>query len=161
MEIWSTRKKIPPSARKVCPGVHQEDEPQNTISIHQTVGAIDLGPQYNLQGGYFFESLLTGKRLLPSYLTLINMTEYFIERYDNFNTKGCPRDLIFGYFNDQPIPSIYSYLTNDYDDDGNQIYAALSDNKGVGNAFVPNDENNDDNSLYSYIYPPPPPNNIL
>ena len=46
--------------KKVCrlqPGeyvqVHQEDEPQNTIAINQTVGAIALGPQYNLQGGYF------------------------------------------------------------------------------------------------------------
>ena len=113
--------------------MHQEDGPRNIIAIDWTVGMIALGPQYNLQGGYFFESLLTGKRLLPSYLTLINMTEYFIERYDNFNTKGCPRDLIFGYFNDQPIPSTYSDLTNDYDDDGNQIDAALSDNKGVGN----------------------------
>ena len=33
--------------------VHQEDEPQNTISIDRTVGAIALGPQYNLQGGNF------------------------------------------------------------------------------------------------------------
>ena len=33
--------------------VHSEDEPQNTISIKWTVGAIALGPQYNLQGGYF------------------------------------------------------------------------------------------------------------
>ena len=33
--------------------VHQEDEPRNTISIDRTVGAISLGPQYNLQGGFF------------------------------------------------------------------------------------------------------------
>ena len=46
--------------KKVCrlqPGeyvqVHQEDEPRNTIAIDQTVGAIALGPQYNLQGDYF------------------------------------------------------------------------------------------------------------
>ena len=31
--------------------VHQEDEPQNTTDIDRTVGAIALGPQYNLQGG--------------------------------------------------------------------------------------------------------------
>ena len=35
--------------------VHQEDEPQNMIDIDRTVGAIALGPQYNLQGGYFLE----------------------------------------------------------------------------------------------------------
>ena len=36
--------------------VHQEDEPQNTIAIDWTVVAISLGPQYNLQGGYFFRA---------------------------------------------------------------------------------------------------------
>ena len=54
--------------KKVCclkPGeyaqMHQEDEPQSKIAIDRTVGAIDLGPQYNLQGGYFFAILLPGK----------------------------------------------------------------------------------------------------
>ena len=36
--------------------VHQEDEPRNTIAINRTVGAIALGPQYNLQGGYFLRT---------------------------------------------------------------------------------------------------------
>ena len=53
------------------------------------------------------------------------MTEDVIERYDTINTKGCPEDLNFGDFNDQPIPSTYSDLTNYYDDDGTQIVAAL------------------------------------
>ena len=74
--------------------VHQEDEPRNTIDINRTVSAISLGPQYNLQGGYFFESLLTGKRLRRSHWTPVNMTEDVIERYDTFNTKCCPKDLI-------------------------------------------------------------------
>ena len=47
--------------------VHQEDEPRNMIAINQTVGAIFLGPKYNLRGGYFFESLITGKRLRMSH----------------------------------------------------------------------------------------------
>ena len=54
------------SYKKVChlhPGeyfqVHQEYERQNTIAIDRTVSAISLRPQRNLQGGYFFESLLT------------------------------------------------------------------------------------------------------
>ena len=46
------------------------------------------------------------------------MNEDFIEQYNTFNIKGCPGDLISGDFNDQPIPSTYSDLTNDYDDDG-------------------------------------------
>ena len=56
------------------------------------------------------------------------MTEDVIERYDTFNTKGCPEELIFGDFNDQPIPYTYSDLTNDYDNDGNQTDTALQEN---------------------------------
>ena len=40
--------------------VHQEDEPCNKFDINRTVSAIFLGPQYNLQGGYLFDILLTG-----------------------------------------------------------------------------------------------------
>ena len=56
------------------------------------------------------------------------MTKDFIEQYNTFNTKGFPEDLIFCDFNDQPIPSTYYDLTNDYDDDGTQIDTALTDN---------------------------------
>ena len=118
--------------KKVCrlqPGeysqVHQEDEPRNTIALNWTIWTIVLGPQYNLQGGYFFEILLTGKRLMRSHWTPVNMTEDVIERYGNFNPKGCPKDLIFGGFNNQPIPSTYSDFTNDYDDYDTPIDASL------------------------------------
>ena len=82
------------------------------------------------------------------------MNEDVIERYETFGTKVCPEDPIFGDFNDQPIPSTYSDLTNDYDDDGTQIYAALTENKGVEDAVVPNDLNKDKDSLASDIDPP-------
>ena len=36
--------------------VHQEDEPQNTIAIDQTVSMIALRHQYNLQGVYFLRA---------------------------------------------------------------------------------------------------------
>ena len=135
--------------------MHQEDEPQNKISIDRAIGSIALGPQYNLQGGYFFERLLTGKRLRRSHWTPVNTTEDVIERYDTFNTKGCPEDLIFSDFNDQPIPSTYSDIINDYDDYGTQIDAALIDNEGVEDAVVQNNENKNEDSLASYIDPPP------
>ena len=60
--------------------MHQEDEPQHTIAIDRNVCATALGPQNNLHGGYFFESLLTGKRLLRSHWTPVNMDEDVIER---------------------------------------------------------------------------------
>ena len=108
--------------------MHKEDEPQNMISIDRTVGANFLGPQYNLQGGYFFEILLACNRLWISHWTLLNMTQDVIERQDTFNTKGCPEDLVFGGFNNQPIPYTYSDLTNYYDDNGTQIDAVLTYN---------------------------------
>ena len=87
------------------------------------------------------------------------MTEDVIERYDTFNTKGFTEDLIFGDFNDQHILFTYSDLTNDPEDDGTQIDADLTDNEGVEDAVVPNDENNNEDSLDPDI--DPPPNNIL
>ena len=83
------------------------------------------------------------------------MVEDVIELYDNFDTKGCPEDLIFGRFNNQPIPSTYYDITNDYDDKGTPIYASLAENKEVENEVVPNDENNNNDSLPSDIDPPP------
>ena len=49
------------------------------------------------------------------------MNKDVIEQYNMFNIKDFPEDIIFGDFNDQPIPSMYSDLTNDYDYDGNQL----------------------------------------
>ena len=53
------------------------------------------------------------------------------------------------------IPSTYYDLTNVYDEDGTQIDAAIRDNDRVEDEVVPNDENNDEDSLDSEIYPPP------
>ena len=67
------------------------------------------------------------------------MTEDVIEWYDKFNKKGFPEDLIFCGFNDKLIPSTYSDLTNDYDEDDTHIDASLTGNEGVEYAVVPND----------------------
>ena len=83
------------------------------------------------------------------------MTEYVIEQYDTFNTKCCPEDLIFDDFNDQPIPYTYSYLTNDYDNDGTKIDSSLTDNEGVEDAVVPNNEKTMKTSLLHTLTPPP------
>ena len=69
------------------------------------------------------------------------MAEGVIELYENFNTKAYPDEIIFGYFNDQPIPSNYYNFLNDDDDNGNNISCntleyALLENKGVEDADV-------------------------
>ena len=79
------------------------------------------------------------------------MTEDVIELYDTFNTIGCPEDLIFGDFNNQPIPSTYYDLKNYYDDDGTPIDAEPADNKLVVDAFVQKDKNNNTDRLTSQI----------
>ena len=56
------------------------------------------------------------------------MTEDVIESYDTFNTKGCRDKLIFGAFNDQPIPSNYYNFLNDDNNDGNNIPVNPVDN---------------------------------
>ena len=48
--------------------VHQVDEPCNKIAIDRTVGAIYLGRQYNIQGGYFCK--YPTNREIPTAVTL-------------------------------------------------------------------------------------------
>ena len=83
------------------------------------------------------------------------MTKDVIELYETFNTKLFPDELIFGYFNDQPIPSNYYNFLNDSDDDGNNITGTpvdndLPDNEGLEDAVVPNDEYTDDEIIIYY-----------
>ena len=59
--------------------VNQEDEPRNTIAIDRTFSTIVLGPQYNLQGGYFFGSIQTGKRLWRSHWNPVNINDTAID----------------------------------------------------------------------------------
>ena len=56
-----------------------------------------------------------------------------IEQYDTFNTKGCPNELIFGEFNDQPIPSNYYNFLNYNDDIDNNIPVTPVDNSLLEN----------------------------
>ena len=70
--------------------------------------------------------------------------------------------MIFGDFNNKPIPSTYYEFINDYDDDGTPIDAVLEHTKGFEDAFMlnvkdTNDKINtdDDDSLDSGVEPPP------
>ena len=66
----------------------------------------------------------------------------------HFQHKRCPDKLIFGGFNDEPIPSNYYIFPNDGNNYGNNITGTpidddLPENKGVEDAAVPNDEDMD------------------
>ena len=53
---------------------HEEDEPRNSMK-NRTLGAISLGPSYNLQCGYNFMSLKTGKIINRNHFTPLPMPD--------------------------------------------------------------------------------------
>jgi len=73
--------------------VHEQDEPRNSQSP-RTAGAIGLGPCGNLQGGYRFMSLQTGKRLTRYAWDAIPMPNTVIARV-NLLGKDQPEEITF------------------------------------------------------------------
>ena len=64
--------------------VHEEDTPRNSLRP-RTKGAISLGPSGNLQGGYKFMALSTGKKIIRRSWDVIPMPDTVIARV---NTLG-------------------------------------------------------------------------
>ena len=76
------------------------------------------------------------------------MTEYVIEMYDTFHTKGCLDEIFFGNFHDQPIPPGYYDFLNDNNDNNTPVATVddvFPDNEGVEDAVIPNAPNAYDN----------------
>jgi hypothetical protein len=59
--------------------VHEEDNPQNS-QIARTKGAISLGPSGNLQGGFKFMALNSGKKIVCCSWDIIPMPDIVIDR---------------------------------------------------------------------------------
>ena len=129
LEQWSNTRNVSAYSQENMYRYIKSMDPRNTIDIDGNVGMIALGPQYNNQGGYFIDIPLIEKFLQWSHWKPYNMTEGVIEQYDNFNTKRCPEDLVFGDFDNQTIPSTYSDFINYYYDYGTTIDANLPDKK--------------------------------
>ena len=77
------------------------------------------------------------------------MNEDLIERYETFNTTGCPYELLFGDFHYQLIPpDYYDFLNGDNDNDDNihftPVENILPEKEGVKYAVMKNDEYIDD-----------------
>ena len=87
------------------------------------------------------------------------LTDYAIKLYDNFNTKGCPDEILFDDFYDHLTPPDYYDFLNDNDENdnnnpGTSVDDVLPENKGVEYEVVPNapdadanDEEIDDDTL--------------
>jgi hypothetical protein len=73
--------------------VHEEDTPHNSQSPISK-GAISLGPSGNLQGGYKFMALNTGKKITCQSWDVIPMPDTVIARVNALGTDQ-PKQLIF------------------------------------------------------------------
>jgi hypothetical protein len=81
---------------------HEENSPTNSMAPH-SIPSICLGPTGNLQGSYYFFSLVTGKIIkrchwneLPVLQSVIDCVAYYA------NKSGSPPDLIFSDHHHEP-----------------------------------------------------------
>ena len=89
--------------------VHEEDAPHN-IQNPRTKGAILLGPSGNLQGGFKFMALNTGKKIVQHSWDVIPMPDTVITRVNALGSNQ-PEQLVFTYsrgrpFGDVKIPGV-------------------------------------------------------
>jgi hypothetical protein len=97
--------------------VHEEDTPRNS-QVARTKGAISLGPSGNLQGGFKFMALNSGKKILRRSWDMIPMPDAVINRVNELG-KDQPRLMTFTdrhgrLIGDMEIPGVDS--TEDEDD---------------------------------------------
>ena len=73
--------------------VHKEDTPRNSQAA-RTKGAICMGPSGNIQGGYFFMSLASGKKITRRSWDELPITDAVIDRV-NLLGQDQPEQLTF------------------------------------------------------------------
>jgi len=67
--------------------VHEENSPTNTTDLPRTTGAICLGPTGNVQGGYKFMSLVTGRKITRQNFTELPMPADAVKRVEALAEK--------------------------------------------------------------------------
>jgi hypothetical protein len=97
--------------------VHEEDTPQNS-QVARTKGVISLGPSGNIQGGFKFMALNSGKKIVRRSWDVIPMPDVIINRVNELG-KDQPRLMTFTdrhgrLIGDMEIPGVDS--TEDEDD---------------------------------------------
>ena len=74
---------------------HEENAPRNSMAT-RTIGAITLGPDNSQQGGYWFMSLNTGKKIHRRNWTPLPMSDEVVSRVEQLGKKdGQPNLLVF------------------------------------------------------------------
>ncbi len=117
-ETLNYRKHLSLQVGQYCQ-VHKEDTPRNSQSP-RTKGAISLRPSGNLQGGYKFMALNTGKKITCRSWDVIPMPDMVIARVNALGTDQ-PEQLIFTNrcgcpIGDVEIPGVMDFEEEDNDD---------------------------------------------
>jgi len=121
----------------------QTHEEHDNSMATRTTGAIALRPTGNAQGGYYFMSLSTGKRLSRSRWTPLPMPQEVIERVHTLARRGhAARNLTFAWRNGQEIKDNLEDVTDDSDDEYIDDNTAVSD-EGASTASEPRDDADD------------------
>ena len=119
----------------------QTHEEHNADMKPRTIGALALRPTGNEQGGYYFLSLLTGKRLNRAKATPLNMPAEVISRVHQLARRN-PKGIEYRDRNNNIIPDIED------DDDDDSTYATDDDDTSTDEEDNDGDETSvDDTSL--------------
>ena len=116
--------------------VHEEDTLCNSQS-QRTKGAILLGPSGNLQGGYKFMALNTGKKFTCQSWDVIPIPDMVIAHVNALGTEQ-PKQLIFTNQRGCPIRDAEIPGVTDFEEaDGNNAEMLALDPVGIGGVELP------------------------
>ena len=102
-EILDYKKHLSLQIRQYCQ-VHEEDAPRNSYKT-RTKDAIFLGPSGNLQGGFKFMALNTGKKIIRRSWDVILMPDTVITRVNALGSNQ-PEQLVFTDRRGRPIGDV-------------------------------------------------------
>ncbi len=133
--------------------VQTHEDHDNTMQA-RTTGAIALRPTGNSQGGYYFMSLSSGRRLNRSHWTELPMPQEVIDRVHILARRSnAPRDLTFAWRDGTEIQDDDG--ENSEDDDADYIpddtSSAGNDSVDSQNDDTPEGEGEDDNFDNSHV----------
>jgi len=132
----------------------QTHEAHNNDMEARTIGTICLGPSGNKQGGHYFLSLMTGKRLLRHHWTNLPMPDDIIVQVNKMGrAQGMPRRITFADRYGMEITNEDDEYESDgsmseYDEDSlDSEYYPSESNDGNDNDPDGDDDDPDDNIL--------------
>jgi len=120
--------------------VHEEHD--NSM-VSRTTGAIALRPTGNAQGGYFFLSLTSGRRLNRNNWTKLPMPQDVIDRVHVLGRRY-PRGLTFGDRNGDAVLDDYDNVNDDDDDESYDPDDDASASTDDDSSDVGTDDSDDD-----------------